>query len=123
MTTKRKRNKKYSVTVTHEDFMRMNRADLGLEPGEVEAVAILFAALRNLHCVMGPEGGQRAFDVIANSLPPLYAENWTRARPSASEEGRLISASEVGQGRPRMMVRADLPTAHSDHVLAAEWVA
>lgn len=66
----------------------MNRADLGLEPGEVEAAAILFAALRNLHAVMGPEGGQRAFDVIANSLPPLYAENWTRGRALALRQAR-----------------------------------
>jgi hypothetical protein len=80
MTAKRKRNKNYPVTVTHEDFMRMNRATLGLEPGEIEAAAILFAALRNLHGAMGPNCDQRAFNVIADSLPPAYAENWARRR-------------------------------------------
>lgn len=86
--TKRKRNKNYAVTVTHEDFMRMNRADLGLEPGEVEAAAILFAALRNLHALMGAGSGQRAFEVIANSLPPAYAENWARQRQKERSAAR-----------------------------------
>jgi len=90
MATKRKRDKKCQVTVTHEDFVRMNKLEIGLTPIQAEAAAKAFAALRNLHETMGPGCEQRAFDMIAMSLPRAYRENWIqghlpKGRPRAAD--------------------------------------
>lgn len=77
---KRKRDKNYPVKVTNEDFARMGRAELGLSPEAAEKAAVAFAAIRNLHMSLGAGCGQRAFDVIANSLPKQYANNWIKGQ-------------------------------------------
>ena len=82
---KRKRTKNYAVSVSHEDYMAMNRRVVGLQPQEVEAGAVLHAALRRAHSVFG---GHRVLDVVAQSLPRQYVINWSRKFLSSCGEER-----------------------------------
>lgn len=66
----RRRTKKQTVSITHEDISAVRARCVGLTPGQEQALVLVRAAFRGAHAEFGP--GQRCVEELAKTLPQAW---------------------------------------------------